>query len=291
VDSSPPGWLEVGIPVRETHTDFAESAQGVATDGHQWFVVSNRAIVGLMRKITDPLSVLDPYRNTRRVGVYDLDGSKRLEVAPAADVWAELVRRNRSWPGKQAVHLGDPTWTDDSLLVPTQRPSGVWVLSHGLSRQDWWPDPSPVRPERWSWVAREPESGLLYTSRHWSPRQLEALEWQTLRRVPDADITLAPADPALDRVQGGAFTDDHRVVLTSSNAGGQVFCYSVPDGSLLDLADGLGFHELEGVAVHPVPVAGQQADLHLLDARTDYWPFLRWGDSFAVRSYRLPPRV
>jgi hypothetical protein len=283
-------WPEVGIALREVHTDFAESAQGVATDGRQWFVVSNRAIVGLMRKITDPLSLLDPYRNTRRVGVYDLDGTKRSEVAPTEEVWAELVRLNRTWPGKQAVHLGAPTWTEGTLLVPTQRPSGVWVLSQGLSQQDWWPDPSPVRPERWSWVARDPGSGLLYTSRHWSPHALEALEWQTLSRVPRADIALGAAVPKLDRVQGGAFTDDGRVVLASSHGGGQVFCYSMPDGALLDVVDGLGLHELEGVAIQPAQVAGQEADLHLVDAGTDYWPFVRWGDFFTVRSYRLPPR-
>ncbi len=280
-----PVWREVGIAVREIRTDFAESAQGVATDGRRWFVVSNRAVVGPMRKITDPRAVLQPHRNCRRVGVYDAGGTKLGEIAPTEPVWAELLRRNRGWPGKQDVHLGAPDWSDGSLLVPTQRPSGVWVISDGLTRQEWWPDPEPVHPERFSWIARHPRNGLLYTSIHWHPRELQALEDRTLRRVPAADIHLAPTTPAPDRVQGGAFTGDGRVLLTSSAGQGRLFSYAVDDGGVLDVLSGLGFHEMEGLAVHPMTVAGERADVHILDATTQYWPFLRWGDSFAVRSF------
>jgi hypothetical protein len=258
----------------------------VATDGRRWFVVSNRAVVGPMRKVTDPLAVLQPYRNCRRVGVYDAAGRKLSEIAPSEQVWAELVRRNRAWPGTQDVHLGAPDWSDGSLLVPTQRPSGVWVVSDGLSRQEWWPDPEPVHPERFSWIARHPGNGLLYTSGHWHPRELQALEDRTLRRVPGADIRLAATIPTPDRVQGGAFTADGRVLLSSSVGRGQVFGYAVADGSALQVVTGLGFHEMEGLAVHPMTVAGQPADVHILDATTQYWPFLRWGDSFAVRSFQ-----
>src|SRR3954453_22876537 len=90
------GWREVGIAVQEIHTDFAEWAQGVATDGTRWFVVSNRAVAGLMRKITAPASVFGRYRNTRRVGVFGPDVRKIREVAPDAEIWAELVGRNRA---------------------------------------------------------------------------------------------------------------------------------------------------------------------------------------------------
>lgn len=289
-------WREVGAAVQERHTDFAESAQGMATDGERWYVVSNRAVVGAMRKVTAPHTLFGRYRNERRIGVYRLDGHKEREVAPAPDIWAELVRRNRPLGRAHAIHLGDPTWADRSggcLLVPTQRPSGVWVLSDGLTRQEWWPDPAPQRPELWSWVDRHPENGLLYTSVHWRPDRLVAREWHTLRPVPDADIPLGPgehSDPALvlDRVQGGAFTDDGTVLLTSSQAGGQVWAHATSDGSsrgVLELGD---FHELEGIVVRTCSVAGARADVHLLAADTDYLPFLRWGDSFRVRSYRVP---
>jgi hypothetical protein len=289
--AGPGDWRETAVGVREIRTDFAESAQGVATDGHRWFVVSNREIAGLMRQVTDPLSLLDPYRNCRRVGVYAPDGTKEREVGPDPDIWSELVRRNREAARKagkkQAIHLGAPGWARDALLVPTQRPSGVWVLYDDLSRQEWWPDPAPVRPERFSWIALGPDSGLLYTSLHWAPRELQALEWQTLRRVPDRDITLGAATPKLDRVQGGAFTPAGRVLLTSSNAGGQVFCYSASDGRSQGVLELGRFHEMEGIAVHALEVAGQRAEVHILDAGTDYWPFVRWGDSFAVRSYAV----
>jgi hypothetical protein len=282
------GWREVAVPLRERHTDFAESAQGVATNGRRWYVVSNRSIAGLMRKITNPTSVLHRYRNTRRVGVYALDGAKLSEVAPAQGIWAELVRLNRASGRKQEIHLGAPCWTDGALLVPTQRPSGVWVLADDLTAQDWWPDPSPTRPERFSWIDRDPASGLLFTSLHWHPSHLQAVEWGTLRRVPAADVALGPAPLPLDRVQGGAFTPAGRILLTSSWSGGQVFCYSARTGSCLGVLEIGTHHELEGIAVRSIELAGQALQVHVLSAETDYWPFLNWGDSFSVHSYAVP---
>lgn len=281
------GWREVGVAVQEIHTDFAESAQGVATDGTRWFVVSNRAVAGLMRKITAPASVFGRYRNTRRVGVFGPDGQKLREVAPDEAVWAELVRRNRAAAKERPIHLGAPAWVRDTLLVPTQKPSGIWVLTDDLTRQDWWPDPAPHRPELWSWVDLHPASGLVYTSLHWRPRHLQALEWQTLRRVPDADIALGPSDPELDRVQGGAFVDD-RVVLTSSAGGGRVYAYDHA-GTWLGVRHFGDYVEMEGIAVHAREVAGVDAHVHILDAGTHYWPFVKWGDNFAIRSYATPP--
>ena len=38
-----------------------------------------------MRKVTDPLAVLQPYRNSRRVGVYAHDGAKLSEIGPDPD--------------------------------------------------------------------------------------------------------------------------------------------------------------------------------------------------------------
>lgn len=281
------GWRQVGVAVEEIHTDFAESAQGVATDGDRWFVVSNRAVAGLMRKVTAPASLFGRYRNTRRIGVFDADGRKLREVAPDAEVWTELVRRNRGVAKEQPIHLGAPAWVRDTLLVPTQKPSGVWVLTDDLSRQDWWPDPAPHRPELWSWLDLEPERDLLYTSVHWRPRHLQALEWQTLRRVPDADIALGAAAPELDRVQGGAFLDG-RILLTSSAGRGRVYSYDLGDGGLHGVREFGDFFEMEGIAVHRRSVGGQDADVHILDAGTHYWPFVKWGDNFSVRSYAVP---
>lgn len=280
------GWREVGVPVQEIHTDFAESAQGVATDGRRWFVVSNRAVVGIMRKISAPTAIFGRNRNTRRVGVYDADGTKLQEISPEDAIWAELVRRNRAVVGEPAVHFGAPAWVRDTLLVPTQRPTGVWVLADNLSRQDWWPDPLPEWPERYSWIDLQPASGLLFTSLHQHPRQLQALEWGTLRRVAAADVTLELTEPVLDRVQGGAFAGD-RVVLTSSSGRGQAFCYSAIDGRALGVREFSDYVEMEGIAICTCRVAGEDADVHILDAGTHYWPFIRWGDNFTVRSYAV----
>jgi hypothetical protein len=280
------GWREVGVPVQEIHTDFAESAQGVATDGERWFILSNRAVVGLMRKISAPAAIFGRNRNTRRVGVYDAGGTKLKEIAPDEHIWAELVRRNMGAVAEEAIHFGAPAWARDTLLVPTQRPSGVWVLADDLTRQDWWPDPLPEWPERYSWIDLEPRSGLLFTSLHRHPRQLQALEWETLRRVAAADVTLELTDPALDRVQGGAFTGD-RVVLTSSTGRGQVFSHSAIDGRCLGVREFSDYVEMEGIAIRTCRVGGQDADVHILDAGTHYWPFIRWGDNFSVRSYAV----
>jgi hypothetical protein len=281
------GWREVGIAVQESHTDFAESAQGVATDGTRWFVVSNRAVAGLMRKITAPASVFGRYRNTRRVGVFGPDGRKIREVAPDAGIWAELVGRNRAVAKERPIHLGAPAWVRDTLLVPTQKPSGIWVLADDLAHQDWWPDPAPERPERYSWVDLEPGNGLLYTTLHWRPGRLQALEWQTLARVPDADVVLGPSDPALDRVQGGAFLDG-RILLTSSAGRGRVYTYRLSDGRWLGVRQFGDYVEMEGITVHRRPVGGQEADVHILDAGTHYWPVVKWGDNFSIRSYATP---
>jgi hypothetical protein len=291
LDSWLQGWEQVGVPVQERHTAFAESAQGVATDGQRWFVVSNRAQVGLMRKITAPTAFFDPRRNSRRVGIYRTDGTKTGEVGPDPAIWAELLRRNVGARGGQPIHFGDPCWARDTLLVPTQRPSGVWLLSDDLTRQDWWADPAPTWPERFSWIAHEPGSDLLYTSLHWHPDVLHALRWETLEHVPEADLHLAPTDPKLDRVQGGAFFDAGHVLLTSSEAGGRVYAFSTSDGSWLGMRQLGGYHEMEGIAVHRHDVGGQPADVHILEAATDYWPFVKWGDSFAVRSYRVPTNM
>jgi hypothetical protein len=284
------GWREVGVSVQEIHTDFAESAQGVATDGERWFVVSNRAVVGIMRKISAPTSIFGRNRNTRRVGVYDVGGTKAHEIAPEEAIWTELVRRNRVVVGGHAIHFGAPTWVRDTLLVPTQRPSGVWILADNLTRQDWWPDPLPEWPERYSWIDQEPASGLLFTSLYRHPRQLQALEWGTLRRAAAADVTLELTEPPLDRVQGGAFTGD-RVVLTSSSGRGRVSCHSSVDGRSLGVREFTDYAEMEGIAIRTCRVGGQDADIHILDAGTHYWPFIRWGDNFSVRSYAVTPGV
>ncbi len=278
-------WRMVGVPVRETRTHFAESIQGAATDGSRWFVVSNRSIAGLMRQITNPIHFVHRSRNTRRVAVYDLQGRKLTEVAPSQAIWAELVARNRSSDYTQEIHVGAPSWVGDTLLVPTQRPSGVWILAGDLTTQDWWADPAPVRPERFSWIDRSPSNGLLYTSLHWHPSHVQALEWETLRRVPEADIRLDPASVVLDRVQGGAFTPNGRILLTSSCEGGQLFGYDVETGRCLGVLEIGTHHELEGIAVRSVEVAGETTQVHLTSAATHYWPFVKWGDSFEIHSY------
>ncbi len=166
IDPAIARWRNVGTALEEEDTSFAESTQGVATDGRRWFVVSNR-------------------QDHPQVHVYALGGELQDELRPASALLAMLHDRHDQLHTDEDLHFGAPTWARETLLVPTQRPDGIWVISNDLRDQDWWADPSPAA--RFSWVALEPGSGLLYTSRFDTPSDIEAVEWETLRRRP-ADI-------------------------------------------------------------------------------------------------------
>ena len=89
-------------------------------------------------------------------------------------------------------------------------------------------------------------------------------------------------------MQGGAFTPADRILLSSSQAGGQLYCYSARTGANQGVLAIGTHHELEGIAVRTVELRGRPAQVHLLSAETDYLPFVRWGDSFAIHSYSVP---
>jgi hypothetical protein len=289
IGMSDPGmasWRFVGVAFSEGST-FASSAQGVASDGRQWLVVSNRGE--------------DSNDDTRRVGVYDEGGHRLRQISPTEEIWANLVDLNEHWDGEDKVHVGPPAWVAGVLLVPVQQPDGVWVLTDSLQHQDWWPDPHPLKPKRYSWIAHDPGTGLLYTSVYDNPTVLEALEWATLQRRPEFNIELGPGPPPelvvsndlpptietvpqdVDQVQGAVFTAHGRVLL-ACNGPKAVYCYSALNGHYFGRMMLSGYHEVEGLTLQAATVDGTPTSVHVLDEGTDFGPL----HSFDVNSYAVP---
>lgn len=268
-------WEFIGNALSKPDDSLAPSAQGVATDGERWFVGSNR-------------NRIFPTFSPGAIGVYAFDGRKLAEVEPSSAVLTEIGRLAKDWPSDADLHFGPPFWTNGTLLVPVQRPDGVWVLTDSLSRQDWWPDPAPE--SLYSWIALEPGSGLLYSSVFERPEKLAALRWRTLERVPEADIRLDTGEPFIDHVQGGVFTHSGRVLL-ACNDPPLLVCVSALTGhrfgslQLRSIVD-----EVEGLTIAAVPVQDRSghrriAHIHILDAVTNNVPILDDDDDFYVRSY------
>jgi hypothetical protein len=268
-------WEFIGNALSKPGDSLAPSAQGVATDGERWFVGTNR-------------NRIYPTFSPGAIGVYAFDGRKLAEVEPSSAVLTEISRLAEDWPGEADLHFGPPFWTNGTLLVPVQRPDGVWVLTDSLSQQEWWPDPAPEN--LYSWLALEPGSGPLYSSVFDRPHKLAALRWRTLERVPEADIPLDRWEPFIDHVQGGVFTPSGRVLL-ACNDPPLLICVSALTGhrfgslQLRSIAE-----EVEGLTIVAVPVHDVRghrriADVHILDAVTNNVPILDDDDDFYVRGY------
>jgi hypothetical protein len=246
----------------------------VATDGHQWFVGSN------CRFGVPPL-------RAGAVGVYGLDGSRVQMITPSDETIRAISAFVEDYPGD--VHFGPPCWVDGTLLVPVQRPDGVWVLSNGLSKQEWWP--APMSEGLYSWLAVEPGSGRLYTSMFDKPTSVVALAWQTLEHV-DTDIARGASQIAIDHVQGGAFTPNGRLLL-SCNDPPLLVCVSALNGHVfgaLHLSDVEG--EVEGLTIFTLTVPNSHGhrgncQVHVVDGVTNNIPIVDDTDEFYIRSYAV----
>jgi hypothetical protein len=130
----------------------------------------------------------------------------------------------------------------------------------------------------------DPLNGRLYTCYFPAPVTLFAYDRDTLARCPEDDISLerppdldnplSPTQPlaALDKVQGGVFTRNGRLILTRSGRNG-MFCFSSVTGhfyGLRWLSDfGSFLSEVEGVTVWDVTVGDDAASIHVLELDND----------------------
>jgi hypothetical protein len=246
-------WRKVGVAFTSENTPHSEEAQGIATDGASWYLVSN---------------------GSKTIRMMNDRGGLIAEVAIPQ--------------GKQGAHVGAPGYYDGWVYVPVQRPFGVWKVTADLSRAQWWP--LTVDGDQFPWCGVNPLNGRLYTSlsNARNGRGLFAYDRLTMERRPEDDIQLGPSPIPLESIQGGMFTPRGRVLLCGSFPN-RVHCFSALTGHCFgsqDLGDfGSSWSEIESVAVRPWQFGGTAATVHLLELDND--PIIS-GDDCYLHSYSVP---
>ncbi len=232
-------WHKVGVAFSSENTGHSEEAQGVTTDGQAWFLASNGS------------------KTVRKYG----DGTTLLgEIAVPQ--------------GKQGGHVGAPGFFRGRVYVPIQKPYGVWRTQADFSDQQWLP--VDTSDNRLSWCDVNPLNGRLYTSMFdiFSGQKavLFAYDRDTMVRRPEDDITLGTTPFYLDRIQGGVFTANGRVILSRSDPNG-IFCFSALTGYCFGakkLGDfGSDGSEVEGVTVRAWQFGSTPAHVHVLELDND----------------------
>jgi hypothetical protein len=168
------------------NTGWSDEAQGLATDGTNWYISSNGEDYQTVRKFNGDFKQLD-YVNV-----------------PI---------------GNNTVGIGSLAYYRGWLYVPLQHPYGVWKISAPDLREQR-RLPVDTADNRFSGVAINPLNGRLYTTRFDMDRMgtptLFAYNRDTMARTPEDDIVLhLPADVP-KHVQGLTFTKRGRVILVSS---------------------------------------------------------------------------
>jgi hypothetical protein len=168
------------------NTGWSDEAQGLATDGTNWYISSNGEDYQTVRKFNNEFTQLD-YVNV-----------------PI---------------GNNTVGIGSLSYYRGWLYVPLQHPYGVWKISASDLRQQTRLSVDTT-DNRLSGVAINPLNGRLYTTRFDMDRMgtptLFAYNRDTMARTPEDDIVLhLPADVP-KHVQGLTFTKRGRVILVSS---------------------------------------------------------------------------
>jgi hypothetical protein len=230
--------------VTSAHT---RDAQGLATDGHRWFLSSND--------------------HNKHVVVFD-DNANVTDVYSQSQAVQDAMKRDcDNFDG----HIGALCYYAGVLYMPVQNPSGVWRIDVATGAQAWLR--SEVQdPDLFPWCGVNPANGLLYTIKSTVPKDLFAYDRDTLVARPQDNITLGPTPIEFKGVQGGAFTPRGRLILIESFGGpSAVFCFSALNGHCFGakLLDKSG-PEYEAVAVRDwrVTVAGPvgfPVQLHILD--------------------------
>ncbi len=227
-------WTKTGVAFSSENTAWSEEAQGMATGGVAWYLVSNG-------------------EKTLR---------KRLNGS-----WVGSV--SIPW-GVAGGHVGAPGVYDGWVYVPVQGPHGVWKIRTDLTSPQWFPINNNGQ-DMLPWCAVNPLNGRLYTSLYPTPTSLMAFDRLTLQRRPEDDIALKPGPLHLDKVQGAVFTPNGRVILVrwSFNA---VFCFSALTGHCFGAKEISGMSEFESVAVRDWTYGnGAKASVHILELDND-WP-------------------
>jgi hypothetical protein len=258
-------WLDVGITFKSENTEDSHEAQGVTTDGTNWYLSSN---------------------GSKRVVVFDQHWKRLFTVSPTSTVWDAM--RNAGQPrddwgkGESQPHFGAPCVHEGVLYVPVQAPRGVWRLDTKTAEQHWLNPSELPEGNLFPWCAIHPVTGMLYTSNFDHPKVLRAYIRDTLEYRKEHNIGLGATPMYLDRVQGGTFTDHGRLILVRDDYVA-VFCFSSLNGHCFGAKRiGEDWSESESVTVRHWDLQGSLTSVHVLELANDI------ADDCYVHSFSVP---
>ena len=253
-------WHELGIAFASENNVDSHEAQGMATDGTNWYLSSN---------------------GSKRIIIYDQHWNRLFTVSPTDTVW-DAMRNDAGQPsedwgqGEDNPHFGALCVHESVLYVPVQGPRGVWRLDTKTASQTWLKpfalpkDGSPLpEDDMFAWCAVHPVTGRLYTSNFRHPKMLHAYDRNTLQYLPERKIGLGSTPIDLDKVQGGTFTDRARLILVRDDFVA-VFCFSSLNGHCFGAKlIGEDWSEAEAVTVRPWNIGGGLAIVHIFELDND----------------------
>jgi hypothetical protein len=227
--------------------EWTQECQGLTTDGTSWYIVSNN----------------NSHRAIHRFG---LDWSHTGDVVYP---YTDMV------DGEDKSHIGDPDCYNGKIYVPVEdtKEARVWVLDTNLTSLGRWDLGShDSQKAKNPWLAINPWNQFLYSSIFGDPKygeqpvsRLYAYDLEKFEYHPEKDIILK--DKFFHRVQGGCFSENGHVFLTSDDDTHSIHAYSSLNGHYYgscwvpsDWSDG---EELEGMAIYPLIPVGKPYTIHV----------------------------
>lgn len=248
---------------------WTEEAQGITTDGDFWYFSSNNAAKRAIYKFDASFLPVD-------IGLLPLE-------------LGEIVQ-NPLGGRELALHLGDIDFAggliyaavEPRLLVARFTTEPRFLDVHPLRAGPRGPVPQSDMP----WCAINPLNGWLYSSNFSNVDRVFAYDPQRAFAFCDE---LPLGGPPVERVQGGVFSANGRLYLTSDQSG-DVRCYCAMNGAFFGARQipytpgALEAEEVEGIAIRAAPRADGAATVYVVVLDND-WPDR--DDVFLV-SYRVP---
>ncbi|WP_238005234.1 tectonin domain-containing protein [Dactylosporangium sp. AC04546] len=206
--ASPSTW-QVVQRVSYSNTPWTEEAQGVTTDGTNWYVGSNSE-----------------------------DGRRLYKFGPGFPRGDARVLGVLALPSNAGDHLGPPVWDPvRRRIVVAVEPSNVWVVEPAAMQTEFL---GPLggdgrKPQGTSipWVAVNPVDGLLYSSAF--GREDQPVTSVDVVHVYNPDdgyrwVRSVQLSRPIQQVQGGHIAADGQLYLTS-NATFDISAYNLADGA------------------------------------------------------------
>lgn len=271
-------------PSEYKNSTFLESCQGVANDGTNWYFTANG------NKGRQGIFKYD--QSMKQVGNLKFSGNMDLLSVP------NIPKMNIPFTEQTLPvigHVGDPDCYEGKIYIPVQDPHGFLVLDTSLSAAsvNWYP--TDKIGDSHPWCAVNPWNGRLYTSTFNAEPlngfdlqpKLFAYDRRTFKRKKSDDITLKVPT---QRVQGGCFTNDGKLFLTSDvknfegsntqkferikNLGTSlkpsITCYSIVNGHYYGAIgimreSGVAYsQEVEGITYWAKKEKGKKTNLHVV---------------------------